>query len=131
MMENGFKRAGMTFSLMLICILSFSNAFSQACNGDPNSMSLDDDGDGYKNGDETQNNTDKCSAASVPFDFDNDFSSDLLDSDDDNDGISDLADKFAQDADNGTTTLIPVVYNYTGADNGGIRGWGFTGLMNN
>ena len=101
------------------------------CAGDANSMMLDDDGDGYSNGDETQNATDKCSPASVPSDFDQDFTSDLLDTDDDNDGILDNTDKFAQDANNGTTTSIPVLYTYQNTNEGGIGGWGYTGVMTN
>ncbi|HXH17489.1 MAG TPA: hypothetical protein VNJ07_00275, partial [Chitinophagales bacterium] len=102
-----------------------------SCNGDPNSMVLDDDADGYSNGDETQNATDKCSPSSKPADFDTDNVSDLLDPDDDNDGIPDHLDKFAQDPNNGTTTTIPVLYTYQNSNNGGISGWGFTGLMCN
>jgi len=102
-----------------------------SCAGDANSLTLDDDGDGYSNGDETQNATDKCSPASVPSDFDHDFVSDLIDTDDDNDGILDNTDKFAQDANNGTTTTIPVLFAYQNTNNGGIGGWGYTGVMTN
>ena len=130
-MENGIKRAGTILSFLVICILQFSNAFGQTCTGDSNSMVLDDDFDGYKNGDETLNGTDKCSSLSVPADFDQDYTSDMLDADDDNDGLSDITDKFAQDKNNGTTTNIPVYYSYQSPANGGIGNSGFTGLMNN
>ncbi len=100
------------------------------CTGDMNSFVIDLDGDGYSNGDETANGTNPCSAASKPSDFDLDFVSDLTDTDDDNDGISDTADKFARDSQNGTNRSIPYTLLFDN-NNGGILGWGFTGLMTN
>jgi len=90
---------------------------------------LDDDGDGYDNADELANGSSPCSAADLPPDFDHDYTSDRLDSDDDGDGIPDLADAFARDAANGATVL-PVEYSWDGGDPGtGFFGLGFTGLM--
>jgi len=102
-----------------------------SCIGDPNSMTVDSDNDGFKNGDETANGTDPCSAASKPSDADIDNISDLTDPDDDNDGISDLLDRFALDPLNGFSTTIPVRYDFDNALDGGINNWGFTGLMTN
>ncbi|MGS0527979.1 hypothetical protein ACU8V7_25110 [Zobellia nedashkovskayae] len=56
------------------------------------------------------NGTDICSGGSQPNDYDGDFISDLNDPDDDNDGIPDSQDAFAIDADNGTTTNLPIDY---------------------
>ncbi|HEY8401073.1 MAG TPA: malectin domain-containing carbohydrate-binding protein [Cytophagaceae bacterium] len=92
----------------------------------------DDDGDGYTNADELANNTDPCSAASKPNDNDMDFLSDLLDNDDDNDGINDMQDYFALDFHNGSTTELPLKYELFNNDPGtGFFGVGFTGLMSN
>ena len=102
--------------------------FSGTCTPtDPNG---DSDSDGYTNGDEAANGTNACSAGSTPPDFDEDNISDLLDPDDDNDGILDLVDAFAIDAQNGTTTNLPVVRNFDTTGNG-LLGMGFTGLMTN
>lgn len=101
------------------------------CSGDFTSFVLDFDNDGFSNGDETANATDPCSAASKPSDFDNDHISDLTDNDDDNDGINDQTDRFALDAFNGTNTAIPLQYKFDNSVQGGILGWGFTGLMTN
>lgn len=93
---------------------------------------LDEDNDGYDNADEIDNGTDPCSGASKPADFDGDLTSDLNDPDDDNDGLSDTTDPFAIDADNGTTTSLPVEYSLFNNDPGfGFGGLGFTGLMTN
>lgn len=90
----------------------------------------DDDGDGYTNADEIDNNSNPCSAASVPPDYDLDHISDLNDPDDDNDGIADTQDFFALDINNGQKTTTPITYdlfnNYPGT---GLFGVGFTGLM--
>lgn len=98
-----------------------------------NNGDLDEDGDGYDNADELINGTNPCSAGSVPFDFDNDRISNLLDPDDDNDGQADDADRFAVDADNGATTNLPVTltWNNGDANRGGLLGLGFTGVMQN
>ncbi|NEU07919.1 hypothetical protein GZH53_06305, partial [Flavihumibacter sp. R14] len=107
-------------------------AASSNCTGDINNFNLDDDNDGYSNGDETANGTDPCSAASKPDDFDGDFISNLRDSDDDGDGLSDIVDKFAWDKLNGTTTDIPLDYPFLNGNPGfGFFGLGFTGLMTN
>jgi len=100
------------------------------CTGENDDFTKDDDEDGYSNGDETLNGTDPCSAASKPEDFDQDLLSDLLDEDDDNDGLPDISDPFALDADNGTTTNLPVNYPFLNGDPGfGLFGMGYTGLM--
>ncbi|MEY4929811.1 MAG: hypothetical protein RI909_535 [Bacteroidota bacterium] len=102
------------------------------CSGEINSLVLDDDNDGYTNGDETLNKTNPCSAASAPTDFDDDQISDLSDTDDDNDGILDVQDLFALDDSNGMNTTIPLYYPLLNGDPGkGLFGLGFTGLMNN
>ncbi len=93
---------------------------------------LDEDNDGYDNADEIANGTDPCSGGSQPSDNDLDFTSDLIDDDDDNDGILDVNDMFAWDPDNGTTTAVPFNYSFFNQDPGtGFFGMGFTGLMNN
>jgi len=94
---------------------------------------LDADSDGYTNGDELDNLTNPCSAADKPSDWDGDFVSDLNDPDDDNDGILDIADKFALDATNGASTFLPVDYEWEPGDpsRGGFFDLGFTGMMNN
>ncbi|MCF1191256.1 HYR domain-containing protein [Mangrovimonas sp. AS39] len=90
----------------------------------------DYDGDGFTNQDEIDNNTNYCSQGSKPNDNDGDFISDLNDDDDDNDGILDINDAFAIDADNGTTTNLPILYPFWNNDPGtGMFGLGFTGLM--
>ena len=97
--------------------------------GNPNDL----DGDGYTNVDEDANGTDPNNAADVPPDFDMDFTSNLNDPDDDNDTLLDNTDQFAVDSQNGTTTPIGTLYDWEneGADEGGLLGLGFTGLMTN
>lgn len=101
--------------------------------GDPGYDPLaDNDGDGYTNQDEIDNGTNICSQSSKPKDNDGDNISDLNDTDDDNDLILDLNDAFALDADNGTTTNLPIDYPFWNNDPGtGLFGLGFTGLMLN
>jgi hypothetical protein len=96
---------------------------------DPN----DWDGDGYSNDDELANGTDPNSSGDFPADWDEDFLSNLWDTDDDNDGIGDNADPFAIDAANGRSTPLPVLYTWENdvANPGGILNMGFTGLMSN
>ncbi|MBL9164438.1 MAG: hypothetical protein JNL18_17050 [Planctomycetaceae bacterium] len=91
------------------------------------------DGDGYTNADEIANGTDPNSPADVPPDADMDLISNLTDPNDDNDAFSDTVDKFAVDAQNGSTTPIGTQYGWEneGANLGGILGMGFTGLMTN
>jgi hypothetical protein len=104
----------------------------QPCSGadDPN---LDEDSDGYDNADEIDNGTNPCSAGDVPEDWDDDFTSDLNDPDDDNDGRPDVSDAFALDPSNGTSTHLPVEYFWEndGSTPGGILNLGFKGLMTN
>ena len=102
--------------------------FEGECVGGPGSQ--DDDGDGYSNDDEIANGTNECSAGDKPSDFDGDFVSDLLDTDDDNDGILDVDDAFARDATNGIGTTLPLDYDLFNGDIG-FFGIGFTGLMTN
>lgn len=112
------------------------------CTG-ANSATLDEDHDGYTNTDEIDNQTDPCSAADLPHDWDHDLVSDLHDTDDDGDGLPDTSDPFPIDAANGLATSIPLGYSWlNGAENnpcaptpvatgcpGGLLGLGFTGVM--
>lgn len=92
--------------------------------------SADYDNDGYSNQDEIDNNTNFCSGGSTPKDNDADFISDLNDTDDDNDGITDVNDAFAIDPENGLSTQLPILYSFFNNDPGtGFFGLGFTGLM--
>ncbi len=92
---------------------------------DPNG---DNDADGYTNNDEVLNDTDPCSGSSQPNDFDGDLVSDLLDVDDDDDGINDNLDPLQM----GQPFDLPVENElFLGTDLGGYLGLGFTGLMNN
>jgi hypothetical protein len=54
----------------------------------------DDDSDTWSNGAESDCGTDPESSSSIPDDFDGDFECDLIDEDDDNDGVMDEADLF-------------------------------------
>jgi len=92
---------------------------------------LDEDGDGYNNRDEILNGTNPLSAADKPPDWDADFLSNLLDDNDDNDGLPDAADPFAIDASNGKGRPLPVNYLWDNATvyPGGLLNLGFTGLM--
>ncbi|GAB3163293.1 PKD domain-containing protein [Telluribacter humicola] len=101
---------------------------STGCSAQYNSA--DDDGDGFTNADEIDNGSNPCSAASRPQDFDGDLISDLNDPDDDNDGLPDDSDYFSLDAQNGTTTNLPIEYDMLNNHPGtGLFGLGFTGLM--
>lgn len=93
----------------------------------------DTDGDGYLNDDELANNTNPENAADYPADWDLDFVSNLLDNDDDNDGLLDHEDPFAIDPDNGLTTYVGISHTWEneGSDIGGLINAGFTGLMTN
>ncbi len=101
-------------------------------NCSPTVPTEDSDNDGFTNQDEADNNTDACSAASKPSDWDGDFVSDLNDNDDDNDGILDINDFFALDSLNGTASFMPIDYAWdNGVDAaGGLLNLGFTGFMN-
>lgn len=97
---------------------------------DPSVPTEDSDGDGFSNGDEAANGTNACSAGSRPDDNDEDFVSDLTDSDDDNDATPDVDDIFALDAQNGTAQSLPVFLPLFNNDPGtGLFGLGFSGLM--
>ncbi len=93
----------------------------------------DADQDGYTNADENANGTDPCSAADLPSDSDLDYLSDLIDPDDDNDGINDLQDPFPIDEFNGLSTSLGVSLDWENdsAPAGYIANLGFSGLMNN
>ncbi|PQJ15218.1 PKD domain-containing protein, partial [Aureicoccus marinus] len=102
--------------------------------------SADNDSDGYTNDDEDQNGTDLCNGGSQPSDFDKAAGgilvSDLLDNDDDFDGIVDSADPFQLgDPTTSGSDAFPIpVSNDLFNDQqqlGGIFGLGMTGLMNN
>ena len=97
------------------------------------SATLDDDGDGYSNHDELLNGTNPESSADVPADNDHDFVSNLLDGDDDNDGLPDISDPYAVDQKNGASTNLPVKLEFgkDGLGAGGLLNMGFTGLMTN
>jgi hypothetical protein len=103
---------------------------------DPDSPDYDPDGDadndGYTNADENQVGTDPCSQASQPPDWDQDGNPDSLDSDDDNDGLSDSEDPFAVDPQNGLDNTVPVDRQFeAGQHPQSLFGLGFTGLMTN
>ncbi|MEO1029897.1 MAG: kelch repeat-containing protein [Bacteroidota bacterium] len=99
--------------------------------GDPEYVGNEDyDNDGFTNDDEISNGTNHCSGGSQPNDYDGDFISDLLDPDDDNDGILDVVDAFAIDPQNGLGTNLPIHYPFWNNDPGtGFFGLGFTGLQ--
>lgn len=112
-------------------IVVFEPLDNTSCTG-TYSLSMDEDEDKYSNADEIDNGTNPCSAASQPNDNDQDFISDLKDTDDDNDGIADVNDAFAVDGENGLKTNIPIDWALFNNDPGtGLFGLGFTGLMVN
>jgi len=114
--------------------------FTGICNG-TFSFALDEDKDGYSNADEINNGKNPCSPGDIPDDRDGDFLSDLLDTDDDNDGIADTLDVFAIDALDGADVSVPHSYSLLTTNNEsqlkptpapkGFFGIGFTGLMLN
>lgn len=93
------------------------------------SFGLDEDFDGYSNADEINNNSDPCSPAVLPPDNDGDLLSDLLDTDDDNDGILDTEDVFPIDPSNGSRVGSPVRYDLFNELGIGFFSIGFTGVM--
>lgn len=97
------------------------------CTGD-NSYALDEDNDGYSNADELLNASDPCSPAVRPPDADGDFLSDLIDTDDDNDGIADSQDVFPIDRLNGANVGVPATYDFFNTTNG-FFAIGLTGVM--
>jgi N-acetylneuraminic acid mutarotase/uncharacterized protein YodC (DUF2158 family) len=127
----GSSQQGGSASTELNSIESYPNA-ATGCSGNNTSTTLDDDQDGYSNKDETDNQTDPCSAASKPKDNDADKVSNLNDPDDDNDGIPDIGDAFHIDNQNGKNKYPPFAYPFLNGDPGtGLFGMGFTGLMSN
>jgi hypothetical protein len=96
---------------------------------DPNTT--DSDSDGYTNQDEVDNGTNPCSSASKPSDNDGDHVSDKLDTDDDNDGLTDTGDQYQFDATNGTATTLPWVQDWNPGDApaGKFANSGFTGYQ--
>ncbi|HEX2100497.1 MAG TPA: hypothetical protein VHF69_07530, partial [Candidatus Synoicihabitans sp.] len=108
----------------------FDSPGSSTCTG-INSFDVDEDGDGYSNADEILNGSNPCSAAIRPPDFDGDFESDILDTDDDNDGIPDLNDPFPLDPRQGFAVPLPINYNLFNETGVGFYGVGFTGVMMN
>ncbi len=118
------------FSGNSITILEPSN--NATCLGSDDDT-IDEDGDGYTNGDEIDNESDPCNPAIVPADFDQTLIggfkvSNLNDPDDDDDGLLDTSDPFAQDPFNGLNTTIPY-FNPFANGTGGLLDLGFTGLM--
>ena len=120
------------FSGNSIAILEPTN--NNTCLGTDDNT-IDEDGDGYTNADEIQNGSDPCNPAITPSDFDKTLISgfkvsNLNDPDDDDDGILDNVDPFAQDAFNGLNTTIPLT-NRLANGTSGLLDLGFTGLMTN
>ncbi|MCL6275559.1 PKD domain-containing protein [Muricauda sp. 2012CJ35-5] len=101
----------------------------------------DGDLDGYLNQDEVDNGTQVCNGGSQPDDFDKSAGgspliSDLNDTDDDADGISDATDPFqlGDPTTGGSDAFTLPIFNdlfNTQQGLGGIFGLGMTGLMNN
>ena len=91
----------------------------------------DSDGDGYTDGDERSNATDFCSPASTPPDANGNKVSDLLDKDDDSDGIADSVDQLFLDGRNGAATAVPLTIGWDPGDPayGGVGNSGFTGVQ--
>lgn len=111
-------------------VLVFEPVEGRTCDlADP---AADPDGDGFLSADELASDTDPCSSASRPSDFDGDGVADRTDPDDDGDGLSDATDPFALDYMNGLLTRPPVHFGFAEEDDfGGLLGLGFTGLMTN
>ncbi|HWL14446.1 MAG TPA: malectin domain-containing carbohydrate-binding protein, partial [Opitutus sp.] len=108
----------------------FDSPGSSTCTG-IDSFDVDEDGDGFSNADEIANGTDPCSGAVRPPDADGDNLSDLLDRDDDNDGLPDTEDPFPLDPRNGYSLPLPHHYELFNETGVGFFGVGFTGLMMN
>ncbi|MCC5835776.1 MAG: choice-of-anchor D domain-containing protein [Opitutales bacterium] len=107
----------------------YDGATGVPCTGADDPL-LDEDGDGYTNADEIANGTDPCNPADTPADFSGNFVSDLLDPDDDGDGILDINDPFQRDFYNGALDHLPIVYDmFNGEPGFGYAGVGFTGWM--
>ena len=110
--------------------------------GEPGYVATEDgDMDGYLNQDEVDNGTQVCNGGSQPTDFDkavggSPLVSDLNDTDDDADGISDATDPFqlGDPTSSGSDAFTLPISNDLFNDQqglGGIFGLGMTGLMNN
>ncbi|WP_193210601.1 malectin domain-containing carbohydrate-binding protein [Luteolibacter marinus] len=135
--EGGAALAGTIFvahhSSKGITILEptdFDSGSGTVCTG-TFSFGLDEDNDGYSNADEISNYSDPCSPAVLPPDRDGDFLSDLLDTDDDNDGIADSQDVFPIDPNNGSDVASPMRYDLFNELGIGFFSIGFTGVMSN
>ncbi|MEM1120564.1 MAG: kelch repeat-containing protein, partial [Bacteroidota bacterium] len=120
------------FSGNSIAILEPTN--NSTCLGTDDNT-IDEDGDLYTNADEIQNGSDPCNPAITPPDFDQTLIgafkvSNLNDPDDDDDGLLDTVDPFAQDAFNGLNSTIPIT-NRLANGTSGLLDLGFTGLMTN
>ncbi|MEM6319857.1 MAG: kelch repeat-containing protein [Bacteroidota bacterium] len=120
------------FSGGKITVLEPSN--NETCIGTDDDT-IDEDEDGYTNADEIQNGSDPCNPAITPADFDGTLIggfkvSNLNDPDDDDDGLLDTEDPFAQDPFNGLNTTLPLV-NRLANGTSGLLDLGFTGLMTN
>jgi hypothetical protein len=91
----------------------------------------DSDGDGFTDTDEVKNQTDLCNGSSFPPDFDDDKVSDLLDADDDNDGLADAADQFFFDPSNGEDTRENLALEWNPGDQpyGYFHNTGFSGVQ--
>ena len=76
----------------------------------------DSDKDGYTDYDERANGTDPCSPASTPSDFNKNHVSDLLDPDDDADGIGDRTDQLYLDANNGSAAANTLAIEWNPSD---------------
>ena len=109
---------------------------------DPAYVATDDyDNDGYQNDDEILNSTDYCAGSQQPDDHDKDagapLQSNLIDTDDDNDGILDQNDvlQIGDPLSGGSDAFdIPAILELEFTQSialGGFLGLGFTGLMNN
>ncbi len=103
---------------------------------DPDNLDPDDTSpNGYTYGDLIDNGLDPCNPSQVPPDFDQDFVSDINDSDIDGDGILNEDDTFDFDPSNGLGTNLPHRVAWTSdviGDMGGMSAWsapGFTGHM--
>ncbi|MDQ8188179.1 malectin domain-containing carbohydrate-binding protein [Pelagicoccus sp. SDUM812002] len=118
-----------TTNIVILEPADFDDPGNSVCTGF-DSFEIDEDGDGYSNGDEIANGTDPCSGAQVPPDYDGDFISDLMDEDDDNDGLWDTEDAFQRDPHNGMSTAIPMSLSLFNT-NTGFFSVGVTGMMVN
>ncbi|MCH6257217.1 malectin domain-containing carbohydrate-binding protein [Puniceicoccaceae bacterium K14] len=108
----------------------FDSPSSIVCTG-INSFDFDEDNDGFSNADEILNDSNPCSGALLPPDSDGDFVSDILDQDDDNDGIADHLDPFPIDQSNGASTPHPHIKDLFNEPGATFFDVGMTGIMKN